>query len=120
MSNWFHKFLNPHCPHCHEEYVEDMVCPSCETLKAQVERLTYENTRLLDRLLKEPEKVEVSQKPVEVSVPRNVPWNVRRQMLEAEDREKAKLMKAAPKPVSVEELEKELDLAEEARTQASS
>ena len=118
MSNWFHRFFNPHCPHCAEELKDELVCPSCETLKTQLERLTYENTKLLDRLLKEPEKVEVSQKPVEVTVPRNVPWNVRRQMLEAEDRERAKLMKAAPQPVSVEDLEKELDIAEETRTQA--
>jgi hypothetical protein len=56
---------------------------------------------------------------MEISVPKNIPWNVRRQMLEREDRERAKLMKAAPKPESVEDLEKELDLASTQREKTS-
>jgi len=112
MSNWIHRFFNPHCPHCKEEREDSKVCPSCETLKHQLEVVYYEKKQLLDRLLEKPEK-EASPVLREVSKPVNVPWNVRRQMLEAEDREKAKLMSAAPIPT--EELEKELDVASEKR-----
>jgi hypothetical protein len=115
MSNWFHKFFNPHCPHCLDEVKESKVCLSCETLKQQLERANYENQRLLDKLVFTEPKVEVPQKPVDISAPKNIPWNVRRQMLEIEDREKAKLIREAPKPISTEDLEKELDVAQEAR-----
>ena len=110
MSNWIHRLFNPHCPHCKDEKIEDKLCSSCETLRAQLEIANYENKRLLDKILAEP-KSEPSKPPPEITIPRNVPWSVRRQMLEAEDREKARLMREAPKPVPVEELEKELDIA---------
>lgn len=117
MSNYFHRLFNPHCPHCIEERKEEMVCPSCEVLKEQLERANHENQRLLDKLLAEP-KAEVPQKPVEISRPINIPWNVRRQMLEAEDREKARILRDAPKP-SIDDLEKELDLAGQEREKTS-
>lgn len=110
MTNFFHKLLNPHCPHCHDEAIENKVCSSCEILKAQLERLTYENQKLLDRILEKPTPEPVREPP-QVTIPRNIPWNVRRQMLEAEDREKARLMREAPKPITTEDLEKELDIA---------
>ena len=113
MSNWIHRLFNPHCPHCLSERVESKVCPSCETLKAQLEMINYENKRLLDRILTPSIKEEVARPPVEITRPTNVPWNVRRQILEAEDREKAKLLRNAPVPV--EDLEKELDIATEKR-----
>lgn len=50
---------------------------------------------------------------------RQVPWVVRRQMLEAEDREKAKALRNAAQPatptITTEELEKELNVATETR-----
>lgn len=113
MSNWIHRLFNPHCSHCLSERAESKVCPSCETLKAQLERVTYENQKLLDRILTPPVIKEEQPKLVEMSIPKNIPWNVRRQMLEAEDREKAKLLRNAPVPI--EELEKELEIAAEKR-----
>lgn len=111
MSNWFHRFLNPHCPHCIEERQDSKVCPSCETLKEQLDRANYENDKLLDRILVKP-TIETIKEPSKIQIPtKSIPWGVRRQMLEAEDREKAKLMREAPKPVSTEDLEKELDIA---------
>jgi predicted DsbA family dithiol-disulfide isomerase len=111
MSNWFHRFFNPHCPDCIAESTR--ICESCETLKTEIARISSENERLLNRLLNPPtiheEKKELSEV---LKMPRNIPWNVRRQMLEAEDREKAKLMKEAPKPQSTTELEKELGVEE--------
>lgn len=110
MSNWFHRFLNPHCPHCLDEDKENKVCSSCEILKQQLELMTLQNNKLLDRLTAKPEP-EPIREPPQITPPRNIPWSVRRQMLEAEDREKARLMREAPKPVTTEELEKELDIA---------
>lgn len=118
MSNFLHRWLNPHCPHCKEELEYARVCLSCETLRAQLEISRLETKRLLDRILEKPEP-ETPRAPMEISVPKNIPWNVRRQMLEREDRERAKLMKAAPKPESVEDLEKELDLASTQREKTS-
>jgi hypothetical protein len=116
MNNCFHKFFNPHCPRC----ADDKICQSCETLKIQVERLIHENTKLLDRILEKP-VVEARSTPTEIPIPpRNIPWNVRRQMLEAEDRERAKLMNQAPKPSSTDDLEKELKIAEEKRERIES
>jgi len=115
ITNWFHRFLNPHCPDCKEEVEISRICESCETLKQQLAFANINNEKLMARLLAEP-KVEVPSQPMEVTIPRNIPWNVRRQMLEAEDREKAKLLKTAPVPV--EELEKELDIATAEREKA--
>lgn len=113
-GNWIHRLLNPHCSDCKEEREDSLVCKSCETLKSQLDIANHDKERLLNRILAKPESEPVRE-PVEVTRPQNVPWNVRRQMLEREDREKAKLMNLAPKPISTEELEKELDLASETR-----
>lgn len=95
-------------------YKEQHLCESCETLKHQLETSNYEKKLLMDRLLERP-SVEVPSQPVTITKPMNVPWNVRRQMLETEDRERARLIREAPKPVSTEDLEKELDLASATR-----
>ncbi len=112
MKNPFHEFLNPHCEHCKNEREDIKICHSCETLKLEIERLRDENERLLDRLLAKPEPIIETGPPKDMKVPKHIPWNVRRQMLEQEDREKARLMSQAPQPLkdikSVEELEKEL------------
>lgn len=112
MLKWIHHIFNPHCPECREEREREIVCPSCEILKVQVEKLTYDNEKLLNRILEKPE-IEPEKPRVEITPPRNIPWNVRRQILEKEDREKARLMRDAPKPdkISTEDLEKELDIA---------
>jgi hypothetical protein len=95
---------------------EEKVCQSCETLRQQLEISNYEKGELLKKLLKEPEAPPITEAP-NITPPRMVPWNVRRQMLEREDREKARLMRDAPKPdantnkADVAELEKELDVA---------
>jgi hypothetical protein len=114
MSNWIHRFFNPHCEHCIDEREDSKVCASCETLKQQLESVNHEKNRLLDRLLTPPTVETVAQPIREPTRPLNVPWSVRKQMLEREDREKAKLMRDAPKPnqVSTEDLEKELNVVE--------
>lgn len=116
MLKWLHHIFNPHCPECREEREKETICPSCEILKVQVEKLTYDNEKLLNRILEKPE-IETDKPRVEITPPRNIPWNVRRQILEKEDREKARLMRDAPKPdkISTEDLEKELDIAARTR-----
>lgn len=101
-----------------EVVVEEKVCQSCETLRQQLEFSNYEKTQLLNKLLKEPEPIKEVVAP-QITRPRSMPWNVRRQLLEQEDRVKAQRMKDAPKPdvvkESTEDLEKDLQIAEQDR-----
>lgn len=110
------------------------VCESCETLRTQLEIANYEKSQLLSKILQEPPvSKETPTTPIMINRPRNVPWRVRQQMLEKEDREKARLIREAPKPSttvaapsttilpekeSTEDLEKELDVAEQQRESA--
>lgn len=128
MLKFLHHLFTPHCPDCRAEAKEEkeelkllraenreedehnQVCESCQTLIRQLEIANAEKERLLDRLLAGPPKEERSE-PVEVTRPRAIPWNLRRQMLESEDRRKAQLMRNAPKPDSAPEV-KRADVAE--------
>ncbi len=125
MIHWLHKLLNPHCVECFEEHkleLSESHCNSCETLKEQLAIANHEKNLLLNKLLEKTNPIinESNDKPpipVPMS-PRNIPWNVRRQMLEAEDRKQAQLMKSAPKPITTEELEKEMNIASNERENA--
>jgi len=107
------------------EVKQEEVCQSCETLRNQLEIANYEKKLLLDRILATPEKEpERTTAPELVAArPRTIPWHVRQQMLEKEDREKARALRNAPKSdsekIDVSELEKELGVAEKAREQQS-
>jgi hypothetical protein len=126
MANWFHRFLNPHCSHCAEERKEKAVCKSCEILQFENDRLHAENSRLLTELLKndneQPLAVRDNQDIPKIPLPRRMPFTARRQMLEAEDRERAKILRQAPKPetASVEDFAKELADVEKERATRSS
>lgn len=119
MANWFHRFLNPHCPECKLDSQDKRVCQSCETLKTEVARLTADNERILNTLIEKKglENFQPEKTPVMLRPPSAIPWNVRRQMLEREDRERAKILKNAPKAetTDVSDLERELNIAEETR-----
>lgn len=117
MVNWFHKFLNPHCTACRAELEFEMTCESCEILKMEIARLRDENSRLLDRILEKPSIAPpISSEGLKPIMPRNIPFRVRQQMLEAEDREKAQAIRRAQTITevnpntsqSIEEIEKEL------------
>ena len=118
MIKWIHHLFNPHCSECFEqrerEREESKVCESCETLKIQLAIVNQEKSQLLARLLDETSpKVETVTGPPQITRPIAIPWKVRQQMLEREDRIKAKLMKDAPKPIEVptlEELEADLGI----------
>jgi hypothetical protein len=107
MFNWLEEFYRIRR--------ENRSCPTCEVLRLENARLLQENSKLIDRILEKPERVEVvEQKEFKPILPRNVSWNVRKQMLEQEDRRKAQLLKQQEKvePITTEELEKELDVKE--------
>lgn len=121
MVNWIHRLLNPHCEHCKEESEDNRICKSCETLKQQLDIANFEKRQLLQSLLEsqKPAPAEVkNQVDYEPLKPRSVPWTVRKQLLEAEDRERARLLGQNKNRVEVkedkeiEELERQLGIVE--------
>lgn len=105
MFNWLREL--------YEIRKENKTCESCENLKFELAQVRLENSRLLDHILAKPvPEPEVKQEFIKPVLPNMIPWRVRQQMLEAEDRQKARLMKEhtnkEPKSNTVEELEKEL------------
>jgi hypothetical protein len=108
LLRWYKEYL---------EVKEQKVCSSCETLRQQLEISNYEKKQLLNRILEKPEPI-AEKEPPEITRPRSIPWNLRKQIMEREDREKARAMKEAAKPdsaITVEELEKEMKVAEAIR-----
>jgi hypothetical protein len=116
MVKWIHRLLEPHCPDCKEEREENKICQSCETLRVQLEIANYEKKQLMDALLKprQPEEPTRLIVPPEQLAPRNIPWRVRQQMLEAEDRKQAQLNREAEekakRSAEASELKKAMDL----------
>ena|SRR5947207_2472086 len=122
MINFFHKLFNPHCIHCKEEYDESKVCKSCEILQHQLEITNYEKQQLLNSLLAkpvEPTTNETENQPIKTG--RYIPWVIKKQSLESEDREKARALKNASQPdmKEINELEKELNIVEKERENES-
>lgn len=117
LTKFFHEMWHPHCDHCEELAREAKICQSCETLRANITTLTYENQKLLAAVTKQPEPEQPVRDTRELKpvMPRMMPFSMRRQMLEAEDRAAAKLLKNTPVIEGVEELEKELDIAQAKR-----
>jgi hypothetical protein len=102
MFKFFHKLFNPHCPDCAEQERENRICASCETLKTENARLSNENLRLLEVLLRKASGQDIESegstetlRPLPVTN-KHIPWNVRRQMLEAEDKARAKIIQNNP------------------------
>jgi len=98
--------------------VDEVVCESCETLRQQLAIANSEKAKLLDRLLKEPEKEVVANtqelRPVTPIGARR--WNDQRKILEANDRREANLLAEKkkellnkPTKAEVAEFESELD-----------
>jgi hypothetical protein len=123
---------------------ESLICKSCETLKNQLDIANYEKKQLLESILQSDTHRTASHTQSEASAPQqikphSIPWAVRKQMLEAEDRQKARILNenarndlkfAAditradsggikviipnpnPNPNEIEELERELGIGE--------
>jgi len=111
LVNWWHHVTNPHCAICSDEQHEQRQCKNCDTLRGLLESEKFEKKELLNYLLVPKTEARISepitQQPV---MPRSVPWKVRAQMLEAEDRKTAQIMrdKQNEMAATTEDLEKEL------------
>jgi hypothetical protein len=83
-------------------------CLTCEVLRDQLDKSEGERRELLTRLLEKdkPEPSPVQTVEPKAIQPQFIPWRVKQQMLEAEDRQRAKLVKDKAK--EIEDLEKEL------------
>lgn len=127
MIKFFHRLLHPHCPDCMRDREEAHVCQSCETLKEQLNISNFEKKQMLNTILSftKPIAEEVApEREIEPIRPKTVPWNIRRNMLEDEDRKKAALLKQAAETdrlakeeavarvdEKTEELERELNIS---------
>jgi hypothetical protein len=115
LLDWYEQLLM-----IRENYTKPRICESCETLRSQLATANHEKQILLSRIMEKPEKeVERTVAPPMQHVKPSLamPWRVRQQMLEANDREKARAMRDAPKPDAkeIEEFEREVKDAERAR-----
>ena len=99
---WLHHLFNPHCPACEA----DTACKTCSTLRELLEIEKFEKKQLLNHLL-EPttNSAPYEGEPKEIR-PKSIPWRIRKEMLETEDRERARIL--AKKNLEISELEKSL------------
>lgn len=99
LLDWYQQYLDIRQAHKVEK-----VCESCETLRSQLATANHEKEILLARIMEKPEKEpeRTTAPPMQHPLrPRAMPWGVKRQMLEQEDREKARAMREAPKPDTI-------------------
>lgn len=114
--NFFHKLFNPHCALCHEDSI-------VEVLKAQLATANHEKEQLLRFVLNS--RQDISNPPSEANtnpepeaiLPKYIPWNVRREALESEDRKKAQILREQRENTekAIAELEKNLKIVSETR-----
>jgi hypothetical protein len=120
MFKWLHRLWNPHCAECAQDKLDATLCISCETLRQQLEFSNREREKLLEALLEKSNPKPVAELPKEEFKPpsKTIPWKVKKQMLESEDRELAKVLRnkeielktiEPSVTVGVDDLEKELD-----------
>lgn len=125
MIKFFHHLFNPHCAECRDEKLDDEVCDSCNTLRLENAQLRKHNDDLIKSLLDQlkPKPIEITNQQAELPRPvgGGLNWRARRQMLEQEDRATAKIlrdknaeMNLNPVSASVESLELELGVQEDA------
>ena len=91
--------------------LSDEPCESCEILRSMLDESNRERKDLLHRLLanKEPEPPSIKEEEHVPVNPPFTPWRVRQQMLEQEDRAKAKLMR--DRSAEIDKLEKEVGIS---------
>lgn len=122
LLNWYRDYLNIRAEY-REKQKELEFCDSCEALKLQLAMANDEKKYMLEKLLDKREPEEAVQPPqmFKPVMPGRINWNVRRQMLEQEDRAAAKAKQAndaiitsAAKPaneiksLTVSEIEREI------------
>jgi hypothetical protein len=116
MFNWYKEFLQIRYEAAerklrleHEHQEKRSVCNSCEVLKTALDRANYEKEQMLIRFTAKPEVIE-REPPVMTQIPaRQIPMRVKMQMMEAEDRQKALLLRKQ-KENSTAALEKQMGI----------
>lgn len=95
--------------------LEDAPCASCELLRVQLEKCDLERKELLNRLLNpiKEKEVPVDIKDLQPIVPQVIPWSVRKQMLEKEDRVKAEVLRKQAEEIKDSQTETIKNLEEE-------
>lgn len=90
------------------------ICQTCEILRDQLDESNRERKELLHKLLEKdkPEPLPLTTETPVPLTPPYLPWRVRQQMLEREDREAARVMKNRTK--EIEELERHLGVDRDA------
>jgi hypothetical protein len=107
LIRFFHHLFNPHCRECELE----LECKTCDTLRQLLEEERFEKKKLIEVIvtLTQP-KQEVEKEPITIKYeelkPKHVPWRIKKQLLEEEDRKAAELLNNKNK--IDEKLEKEL------------
>lgn len=93
--------------------LSDLPCPTCEVLREQLTKSEAERRELLHKLLEKdtPEPLVPDKEEPRAITPQFIPWRVRQQMLEQEDRHKASLLRNKQK--EIDDLEQELGIAKE-------
>lgn len=123
LTSWLHHLLEPHCIECQRAAEESKVCASCETLKLQIAIANAEKQALLETIVSFARPAEHQASPQvepEHLRPKVMTWNVRRQMLEAEDRKKAQVIQENKKrDEAIAKLEKETGIEEEGEKEAN-
>lgn len=102
--------------------LEPLPCQSCETLKLQLSIANHEKQEMLNTILSFTKPVAREETTPAVDYekikPKMMTWNVRRQMLEAEDKKAAQLIAEQKKKSvneQISELEKEVGIDEEVK-----
>jgi hypothetical protein len=125
MFNWFRELLEIRYEFRERNLklvAESKVCESCEVLKMQLSLVQQEKEKLLNLIVDkhQPEPVQVIRETPEPIRPKHTPWAVKKQMLEQESRETARIL--AQK--KIEELEQQIlgdkDNASEAESELKS
>lgn len=105
--------------------IDERPCQSCETLRMQLSIANHEKEQLLNTILSlttEKPKEQPAPAVNYENIPRPMTWNMRKAMLEAEDRKAAQLLAENKKKeqikADIEKLEEELDIKEEVKGDA--
>jgi len=112
MSNFFHRLLNPHCVDCKDNDPVEVLCEQLQFLRNENDRLLEVIVNFNKPIFKEQEVPARSEEPKEIRT-QTLPWRVRQQMLEQEDARKAEVLRSLDDnkgSISIEELEKEMDI----------
>lgn len=131
MTNFIHRLLNPHCEHCaledEKKHQRETYNPTIEYLKDEIERLRRHNDLLMQRLEDKPDLIavkddseETPSEPPRPVTSRRMSWDVKRKELEAEDRNKARVLRKlqeagidVDKPMPLSDLDKEIEAVKE-------